>query len=96
MGGFLASAYALQHPDRVSHVILADPWGFPDRPSGNDSNSRIRIPPWVKGIAYLLQPFNPLWLIRVSGRLGSFTLLLAVLCYPAYCQIVNQIYLYQI
>nr|CAH0110460.1 unnamed protein product [Daphnia galeata] len=70
MGGFLASAYALQHPDRVSHVILADPWGFPDRPSGNDSNSRIRIPPWVKGIAYLLQPFNPLWLIRVSGRLG--------------------------
>jgi hypothetical protein len=39
----------------------------------------------VKGIAYLLQPFNPLWLIRVSGRLGSFTLLIAVLCYPAYC-----------
>ncbi|EFX80395.1 hypothetical protein DAPPUDRAFT_304102 [Daphnia pulex] len=70
MGGFLASAYALQHPDRVSHVVLADPWGFPDRPSGNDSNNRIRIPPWVKGIAYLLQPFNPLWLIRVSGRLG--------------------------
>lgn len=70
MGGFLASAYALQHPDRVTHVILADPWGFPDRPSGNDANTRIRIPFWVKGIAYLLQPFNPLWLIRVSGPLG--------------------------
>lgn len=69
-GGFLASAYALQHPDRVSHVILADPWGFPDRPTGSDANNRIRIPFWVKGIAYLLQPFNPLWLIRVSGPLG--------------------------
>lgn len=70
-GGFLASAYALQYPDRVSHTILADPWGFPDRPTGNDANNRIRIPFWVKGIAYLLQPFNPLWIIRASGPLGS-------------------------
>lgn len=71
MGGFLASAYALQHPDRVAHVILADPWGFPDRPGSDTSSaSRIQIPFWIRGIAYLLQPFNPLWIVRVSGPLG--------------------------
>lgn len=74
MGGFLASAYALQYPDRISHLILADPWGFPELPNDSDpknSNSRLRnLPFWVKGIAYLLQPFNPLWILRVSGPLG--------------------------
>jgi abhydrolase domain-containing protein 5 len=29
MGGFLATSYAIRYPNRVSHVILADPWGFP-------------------------------------------------------------------
>jgi pimeloyl-ACP methyl ester carboxylesterase len=74
MGGFLATAYALQYPDRISHLILADPWGFPELPNDNDpknSNSRLRnLPFWVKGIAYLLQPFNPLWILRASGPLG--------------------------
>lgn len=28
MGGFLVSAYALQHPERVAHLILADCGGF--------------------------------------------------------------------
>ena len=76
MGGFLASAYALQYPDRISHLILADPWGFPELPNDSDpknSNSRLRnLPFWVKGIAYLLQPFNPLWILRVSGPLGKY------------------------
>lgn len=33
MGAFLVSAHALQHPDQVLHLVLADPLGFPD-PSG--------------------------------------------------------------
>lgn len=70
MGGFLASSYALQYPDQVSHLILADPWGFPDHPGKDDTNARIQIPFWVKGVAYLLQPFNPLWIVRAAGPLG--------------------------
>ena len=69
MGGFLASSYALQYPDRVAHVVLADPWGFPEKPT--DPSSGRRLPLWVKGIAYLLQPFNPLWIVRASGPLGK-------------------------
>lgn len=70
MGGFLASAYALQHPDNIKHLILADPWGFPERPTSD--TGRIKIPFFVKAIAYVLQPFNPLWILRVSGPFGKF------------------------
>lgn len=70
MGGFIASAYALQHPDPINHLILADPWGFPERPVNNPSS--IKIPFFVKAIAYVLQPFNPLWILRLSGPYGNF------------------------
>lgn len=33
MGGYLGCAYALNYPDRIQHLILADPWGFPEKPA---------------------------------------------------------------
>ncbi|XP_017886785.1 protein ABHD4 isoform X2 [Ceratina calcarata] len=68
MGGFLAASYSMQHPERIKHLILADPWGFPERPV-----ERIaRAPMWVKVIAYIIEPLNPLWPVRVAGPFGQW------------------------
>ncbi|KAG7207862.1 hypothetical protein KM043_009461 [Ampulex compressa] len=70
MGGFLAASYTIQYPERVKHLILADPWGFPERPT--DAASKIYVPLWVKAIAYVIQPLNPLWAVRVAGPFGQW------------------------
>lgn len=67
-GGFLAASYAIKHPERIHHLILADPWGFPERPL--DVDGQKKYPLWVKAIGVILQPFNPLSVIRTAGPLG--------------------------
>ncbi|XP_055679992.1 (Lyso)-N-acylphosphatidylethanolamine lipase isoform X1 [Lutzomyia longipalpis] len=70
MGGFLAASYAISHPDRVKHLILADPWGFPDKPA--DYGSKYNIPVWVRVLAFAMQPLNPLWAVRAAGPFGQW------------------------
>ncbi|XP_004474634.1 (Lyso)-N-acylphosphatidylethanolamine lipase isoform X1 [Dasypus novemcinctus] len=68
LGGFLATSYSIKYPDRVKHLILVDPWGFPLRPT--DPNE-IRAPPtWVKAMASVLGRSNPLAVLRVAGPWG--------------------------
>ncbi|KAJ3648982.1 hypothetical protein Zmor_020746 [Zophobas morio] len=67
MGGFLAAAYALSYPDHVKHLVLADPWGFPEKPP-----EFKELPLWIRTLSYMLQPFNPLTGIRVAGPLGPW------------------------
>jgi pimeloyl-ACP methyl ester carboxylesterase len=43
-GGYLSLAYALKHPDHVSRLILADPWGIPSPESGPSTHPRIILP----------------------------------------------------
>ncbi|XP_047000039.1 1-acylglycerol-3-phosphate O-acyltransferase ABHD5-like [Schistocerca americana] len=69
MGGFLAASYSLTYPNRVKHLILADPWGFPEKPP--EASSRT-LPLWVRAIGYMLQPFNPLWPVRLAGPFGQW------------------------
>lgn len=73
MGGFLAASYAIQYPNRVQHLILADPWGFPKKPT--DAHTRYNIPFWVKAIAFMVQPLNPLWAVRFAGPFGKILLI---------------------
>ncbi|XP_039251912.2 (Lyso)-N-acylphosphatidylethanolamine lipase-like [Styela clava] len=67
-GGYLASSYALKYPERIEHLILADPWGFP---AWKADDTRVRrIPWWARGLVKVLSPFNPLAAVRGSGPLG--------------------------
>lgn len=77
LGGYLATSYAIQYPSRVSHLILVDPWGFPERPKvqnqqgqGTDVVKRPSPPRWVKAILAVVTLFNPLAVIRAAGPLG--------------------------
>lgn len=68
-GGYLSASYALKHPERVSHIILADPWGVQDRQ--NAPNRGIyKFPFWVRAVTSVFQHFNPLAVLRVTGPYG--------------------------
>lgn len=67
MGGFIATSYSLSYPNKVKHLILADPWGFPEKPS----DSAQHVPLWIKTLSYIFQPFNPLTSVRMAGPLGK-------------------------
>ncbi|XP_067110037.1 (Lyso)-N-acylphosphatidylethanolamine lipase isoform X2 [Osmerus mordax] len=78
LGGYLVTSYALQYPSRVSHLILVDPWGLPERPppeeqsqAGQGSEVKRPAPPrWVKAVASVFSLFNPLAVIRAAGPWG--------------------------
>ncbi|XP_076112125.1 (Lyso)-N-acylphosphatidylethanolamine lipase-like isoform X1 [Mytilus galloprovincialis] len=66
LGAYVSSSYALKYPERVKHLVLADPWGFPDKPP----DSANRIPTWIRVIGAVISPFNPLAALRVAGPWG--------------------------
>lgn len=66
LGGFLATSYAISHPERVKHLILADPWGFPEKPQDLSD-----LPLWVRAISVVTPLFNPLSGIRAAGPVGE-------------------------
>ncbi|XP_015212535.2 1-acylglycerol-3-phosphate O-acyltransferase ABHD5 isoform X1 [Lepisosteus oculatus] len=68
LGGYLAAAYTLRYPSRVKHLILVEPWGFPERPNSPEQDRPI--PVWIKALGAMLSPFNPLAGLRLAGPLG--------------------------
>lgn len=57
---------------RTKHLILADPWGFPERPLEVERKSSV--PLWVRAIAFAVQPLNPLWAVRFVGPFGQWVI----------------------
>ncbi|XP_066139379.1 (Lyso)-N-acylphosphatidylethanolamine lipase-like [Euwallacea fornicatus] len=66
-GGYLATSYAISHPDRVRHLILADPWGFAEKPPNYKPPTRFRV---LRVLLYPLYCFNPLSSVRGAGPWG--------------------------
>lgn len=56
-------------PCRVSHLILVEPWGFPERPHLADEERPIPI--WIRALGAALTPFNPLASLRIAGPFGE-------------------------
>jgi abhydrolase domain-containing protein 4 len=55
---------------RVRHLILADPWGFPEKPS--NVYEKYQVPLWVRAVATAVRPLNPLWAVRAAGPAGKW------------------------
>ncbi|VDN36464.1 unnamed protein product [Gongylonema pulchrum] len=64
-GAFLASSYAIENPERVRHLVLVDPWGFPEKPP-EPPRQRHR-PTWIWAATQAISFFNPLTALRLAG-----------------------------
>lgn len=70
-GGYLAASYAIQFPDHVAHVVLADPWGMQAQDPSLPSNNKVALPSWVRLVARIIfSTFNPLSALRAAGPWG--------------------------
>nr|XP_046255063.1 1-acylglycerol-3-phosphate O-acyltransferase ABHD5 isoform X2 [Scatophagus argus] len=68
LGGYLTVSYSIKYPDRVKHILLVEPWGFPERPDTAEADRPI--PVWIKALGAMFSPFNPLAGLRLVGPLG--------------------------
>ncbi|GAB1608735.1 protein ABHD4-like isoform X1, partial [Argonauta hians] len=73
LGSFLATSYAIRHPDRVHHLIAVEPWGFPEKPDATADNNRNptqRLSFWARALINMARPFNPFAALRAAGPWG--------------------------
>jgi len=68
-GGYISSIYSIKYPDRVLHLILDDPWGFPQIPEPGTGIFE-NIPKWKIRLFKILTSFNPLSALRAAGPWG--------------------------
>lgn len=62
-GGFLSTSYATKYPEHVEHLILADPWGFNQKPDLSDK------PLWQKSLITIFGKVPPLGIVRAAGKI---------------------------
>ncbi|XP_035685652.1 1-acylglycerol-3-phosphate O-acyltransferase ABHD5-like [Branchiostoma floridae] len=70
-GGFLAASYAIKHPSRVKHLILAEPWGFPEKTEKAAKEFRAQTPFLTKIMDPVLSHFSLLMPFRLAGPWGE-------------------------
>ena len=81
LGGFLASAYALRHPDRLQSLILASPAGIPHYDAATSAamrKARVERASWMGRIFFWLaetswiNSLSPQDLVRGLGPSGAW------------------------
>lgn len=77
-GGYLAASYAINYPEKISHLVLVDPWGFPPHPL------------YVKLCRNVLKlPFNPFFFVRLAGPKFGNKIANYLVKHVYYCNVQN-------
>jgi len=66
-GAFLSAIFTLQYPQRVLRLILADPWGVPERPENVTQPTNWRFRAITTAMSVIPSPFS---LLRALGPVG--------------------------
>ncbi|GAM24782.1 hypothetical protein SAMD00019534_079570 [Acytostelium subglobosum LB1] len=67
LGGYISTCFTLRHPEKVKSLVLADAWGFAERPSNYED--RISLP--FKLLFKFVSPEVPLSMLRTFGPFGQ-------------------------
>ena len=79
-GGYIATLYAIRHPERVRHLILVEPWGYSELPMGIVEKRRFSlsyfdkepyiasVPRWIRMCNFILNLLDPLFFLRNLPR----------------------------
>eukprot|EP00118_Oscarella_pearsei_P026216 m.309628 g.309628 ORF g.309628 m.309628 type:complete len:353 (+) comp47137_c0_seq1:26-1084(+) len=72
LGAYLATSYSIKFPSHVEHLILADPWGFPEQLEKSDPMPQRAktLPWWIRSLVRVMDNFTPLAGLRVAGPWG--------------------------
>jgi abhydrolase domain-containing protein 4 len=65
-GGFISTSYAMRYDHNMEHLILADPWGFTEKP---DLSNR---PYWQRSLVRVFGKMAPLSIVRAAGPWGEW------------------------
>ena len=79
LGAYLACAYTMQHPSRVRHLVLVDPWGFAVKP--NEKELREKFSSKQTLFWNMASGIMPFTFIRAAGPWGRQSL--TIVCTPA-------------
>ena len=79
-GGYISVLYALKYPDHLNHLILADPWGFPEARDPEE----FGLSPLQLALLKKISNMNAFSFLRAAGPLGKL-----LKCFHAIFHVLN-------